>query len=49
MTQFKDKSLKHADNVNMGLMDYPVLMAAHILLYQADSCLSVRIRNSTSN
>lgn len=36
MTQFKDKSAKHADNVNMGLMDYPVLMAADILLYQAD-------------
>ena len=36
MTQFKDKSLSHADNVNMGLMDYPVLMAADILLYQAD-------------
>ena len=35
MTQFKDKSLKHADNVNMGLMDYPVLMAADILLYDA--------------
>ena len=35
MTQFKDKSLKHADNINMGLMDYPVLMAADILLYQA--------------
>ena len=35
MTQFKDKSAKHADNVNMGLMDYPVLMAADILLYQA--------------
>ncbi len=34
MTQFKDKSRKHADNVNMGLMDYPVLMAADILLYQ---------------
>ena len=33
MTQFKDKSQKHADNVNMGLMDYPVLMAADILLY----------------
>ena len=33
MTQFKDKSSKHADNVNMGLMDYPVLMAADILLY----------------
>ena len=35
MTQFKDKSARHADNVNMGLMDYPVLMAADILLYQA--------------
>ena len=36
MTQFKDKSQKHADNVNMGLMDYPVLMAADILLYGTD-------------
>lgn len=36
MTQFKDKSQKHSDNINMGLMDYPVLMAADILLYQAD-------------
>ena len=36
MTQFKDKSLKHEDNVNMGLMDYPVLMAADILLYQTE-------------
>ncbi len=36
MTQFKDKSLRHADNINMGLMDYPVLMAADILLYQAE-------------
>ncbi len=36
MTQFKDKSRKHADNINMGLMDYPVLMAADILLYQAE-------------
>ncbi|MDE6441781.1 MAG: tryptophan--tRNA ligase [Clostridia bacterium] len=35
MTQFKDKSAKHADNINMGLMDYPVLMAADILLYQS--------------
>lgn len=33
MTQFKEKSQKHPDNVNMGLMDYPVLMAADILLY----------------
>ena len=36
MTQFKDKSKCHADNINMGLMDYPVLMAADILLYQTD-------------
>ncbi len=36
MTQFKDKSRRHADNINMGLMDYPVLMAADILLYQTD-------------
>lgn len=36
MTQFKDKSAKHADNINMGLMDYPVLMAADILLYQTE-------------
>ena len=36
MTQFKDKSAKHADNINMGLMDYPALMAADILLYNAD-------------
>ena len=36
MTQFKDKSLKHADNVNAGLFTYPVLMAADILLYQPD-------------
>lgn len=36
MTQFKDKSSKHADNINMGLMDYPVLMAADILLYQTN-------------
>lgn len=35
MTQFKDKSAKHPDNVNVGLFDYPVLMAADILLYQA--------------
>lgn len=36
MTQYKDKSLKHEDNINMGLMDYPVLMAADILLYQTE-------------
>ncbi len=36
MTQFKDKAAKHADNINSGLYTYPVLMAADILLYQAD-------------
>lgn len=36
MTQFKDKSLRHADNINAGLFTYPTLMAADILLYQAD-------------
>ena len=36
MTQFKDKSAKHADNINCGLFTYPVLMAADILLYQTD-------------
>lgn len=36
MTQFKDKSQKHSDNVNAGLFTYPSLMAADILLYQAD-------------
>lgn len=36
MTQFKDKSKKHSDNINCGLFAYPVLMVADILLYQAD-------------
>ena len=36
MTQFKDKSAKHSDNINAGLFTYPSLMAADILLYQAD-------------
>ncbi len=36
MTQFKDKSQKHGDNINAGLFTYPSLMAADILLYQAD-------------
>jgi len=36
MTQFKDKSSRNADNINAGLFTYPVLMAADILLYQAD-------------
>lgn len=36
MTQFKDKSQRHGDNINSGLLTYPVLMAADILLYQTD-------------
>ncbi|MBP1557115.1 MAG: tryptophan--tRNA ligase [Oscillospiraceae bacterium] len=36
MTQFKDKSARYADNINAGLFTYPTLMAADILLYQAD-------------
>ena len=36
MTQFKDKSSRHADNINAGLFTYPTLMAADILLYQTD-------------
>ncbi len=36
MTQYKDKCAKHADNINVGLFTYPVLMAADILLYQTD-------------
>ena len=36
MTQFKDKSTKHSDNINAGLFTYPTLMAADILLYQTD-------------
>ena len=36
MTQFKAKSVQHADNINVGLFSYPVLMAADILLYQPD-------------
>ena len=36
MTQFKDKSAKHADNINSGLFTYPALMAADILLYMSD-------------
>lgn len=36
MTQFKDKSAKNSDNINLGLFAYPALMAADILLYQPD-------------
>ena len=42
MTQFKDKSAKHADNINAGLFTYPVLMAADILLYQTD-CVPIGV------
>src|SRR3989344_5449166 len=37
MTQYKDKSKQFKDNVNAGLLNYPVLQAADILLYQTDS------------
>jgi len=37
MTQYKDKSKKFKDNINAGLLDYPVLMAADILLYKAEA------------
>ncbi len=37
MTQFKEKSAKHQANINAGLFTYPILMAADILLYQADA------------
>ncbi|MDC1068825.1 tryptophan--tRNA ligase [Candidatus Kapabacteria bacterium] len=40
MTQFKDKSAKNMDNINVGLFSYPILMACDILLYQAD-CVPV--------
>ncbi|PIT94094.1 tryptophan--tRNA ligase [Candidatus Falkowbacteria bacterium CG10_big_fil_rev_8_21_14_0_10_43_11] len=36
MTQFKDKAREHKENINLGLFDYPVLMAADILLYDTD-------------
>lgn len=36
MTQFKDKSKKHSENINVGLFSYPILMAADILLYSAN-------------
>ncbi|BAS26066.1 tryptophan--tRNA ligase [Limnochorda pilosa] len=37
MTQFKDKARQHAENVNAGLLNYPILMAADILIYKADT------------
>lgn len=37
MTQFKDKARQHAENLNAGLLNYPILMAADILLYKADT------------
>ena len=36
MIQFKEKAVKQGENVNTGLLDYPVLMASDILLYHAD-------------
>jgi len=36
MTQYKDKAKSHKDNINVGLFDYPVLMAADILLYKTE-------------
>ena len=42
MTQFKDKSAKNVSNINAGLYSYPVLMAADILLYQANQGTSGR-------
>ena len=42
MTQFKDKSAKHAQNINAGLFTYPTLMAADILLYQTDNRVHFR-------
>lgn len=47
MTQFKDKSARYAENINAGLFDYPVLMAADILLYQTNQFRWAKIRNST--
>lgn len=47
MTQFKDKSARYAENINVGLFDYPVLMAADILLYQAKACLLAMTKNNT--
>lgn len=48
MTQFKDKSLKNPDNVNVGLFAYPMLMAADICCIRPTLFPSERIRNSTS-
>lgn len=47
MTQFKDKSARYSENINAGLFDYPVLMAADILLYQTNRCRWVKTRSST--
>lgn len=49
MTQFKDKSARYAENINAGLFDYPVLMAADILLYQTNPCRWVKTRNNIWN
>lgn len=47
MTQFKDKSARYSENINAGLFDYPVLMAADILLYQTNQSRWVKTRSST--
>lgn len=47
MTQFKDKSARYSENINAGLFDYPVLMAADILLYQTNRYQWAKIRSST--
>ena len=49
MTQFKDKARRQRENAGVGLFDYPVLMAADILLTKPTSCPSAKIRNSISN
>ena len=49
MTQFKMKSQQHADNITAGLFTYPVLMAADILVYQADLVPVAKTRSSMSS
>ena len=49
MTQFKEKSKQHKDYINAGLFNYPVLMAADILLYKGQAFLLAKTKNSTLN
>ena len=49
MTQFKEKSEKEPDNINAGILNYPMLMAADVLLYRARAFPSASIRCSTSS